>query len=120
MLTTSELADARGLQATLLTDTVTVDREDGTTWDPTEGQTVTAWQTIYPTGPGRLVLQAGTPVVVAGEVTVPQVGNLTLPHDSAPLEPGDRVQSAGLTVWVESDVTGPIPTARRYQVKALT
>ncbi len=119
MLTPGELAQMRADQVALMPDTVTIERKSST-WDDTLRKTVTVWETVYPTGPGRVVIDhAAVQVTASGEVATIQPIMVTIPHGYTPAK-GDRVTvkdpRPGIPehLWVESlGVPGIVATATR-------
>lgn len=101
MLSDQELEAMRADQQALMTDTVSIVREQGRRWDEEAQQTIETWEAIY-SGPGRLVADpAGTQLGADGALRPEHSYLLTVPH-TVQLRPGDRVSlENGMTVWVQ-------------------
>lgn len=119
MLTPGERDLMRADQASMMFDHVDVQRPGEPVWDEKQQATVPGYTDVY-SGPARVALPHGTPIVTAsGELVTPQTALVTIPYGPTP-EPGDRVRiiapRPGLPeyVWVQAlEVPGPEATACR-------
>lgn len=127
-LTDTEIAVTAALQASLMTETVTVVALGEPEWSGTDQATIPAETTIY-TGPARVAIIApGAPTLSpSGEIVTPTGVAVTVPHDAPTLPVDARAHVDGSTmpghplvgsdVWISDETTGHLPTARRYTAR---
>lgn len=124
MLTSSDLVQARACQRSIMRDTLTIERPNGT--EETAYAAVTRWAPVY-TGPGRIQADGNRAQVVdiGGQVAQPAGWVGAIPWDATPVRMGDRVtvsastdpRAVGKRFVVRSVETSTYVTAQRFRAE---